>query len=85
MFGRWDADVIIHSIKYAVLWNGIHHYRPVLGKQALLRSRNCHKQRLQAIYEAGYTSYVIRDMGNYNPKFVEERFDEFIVSLSRDM
>jgi len=27
MFNGWDADVIINNIKYAVLWNGVWHYK----------------------------------------------------------
>ena len=28
--------------------------------------------------QSGYTPYIIKDMGRYNPKFVEEEFNKFI-------
>jgi len=34
-FDGWDADIIIHSDKTAILWNGIWHYKQIMKSQSL--------------------------------------------------
>jgi len=40
-----------------------------------IQNRDAIKQK--EIFAAGWKLYVIKDMGKYNQKFVEEQFDEF--------
>ena len=78
MFEGWDADVIIPSIKVAILWNGPWHYKQISKTSSLLQIQNRDKLKLAAILRCGYVAYVIKDMGRYNPKFVELEFRKFV-------
>jgi hypothetical protein len=35
IFNGWDADIIIHDIKYAILWNGAWHYKKLNKKHSV--------------------------------------------------
>lgn len=78
MFDGWDADIILPHLKLAVLWNGIWHYQKVRESHSLeqVQSRDHIKEKI--IQKCGYTPIIIKDMGKYNKKFVEEQFDQFI-------
>lgn len=75
---KWDADVMLHDHKVAVLWNGQWHYKQISKKQSLAQVQARDKIKLSVIETNGYAAYVIKDMGKYNPKFVEEEFDKFV-------
>jgi G:T-mismatch repair DNA endonuclease (very short patch repair protein) len=77
-FNGWDADVIIEDLKIAVLWNGKWHYEKITESHSLRQVQNRDKIKLKEINKAGYTSYVIKDMGKENKAFVEEEFKKFI-------
>lgn len=79
IFNGWDADIIIHDIKVAVLWNGEWHYRqnPRL-KHSLLQTQNRDVYKLKQIVSCGYTPVSIVDFGRHNKKYVEKMFEEFI-------
>ena len=82
MFNGWDADVIIHDIKYAVLWNGKWHYVEIMKKKNTLKAiQNRDRIKENEIAKANWNLYVIKDMGKYNPNFVKAKFDEFIEFL----
>ena len=81
IFNGWDADVIIHDIKYAVLWNGAVHYKPIFGQANYNRVINRDKIKLKEIERAGYIPYIIKDVGKHNDNFVQEKFNEFIKYL----
>lgn len=78
LFNGWDADIIIEDIKTAILWNGKWHYEKITKKHSVEQVQNRDKIRIDEIIKMGYTPYVIKDMGKYNPEFVEEKFNEFI-------
>ena len=40
--------------------------------------QNRYNIKIKKIINCGYTPYIIKDMGRYNPKFVEEEFNKFI-------
>lgn len=82
MFNGWDADVIIEDIKHAVLWNGAWHYKKITEKHSVKQVQNRDKIKIKEITKAGYTPYIIKDMGKYNPAFVKEQFDYFIIFSS---
>ena len=77
-FEGWDADVIIHSEKVAILWNGIWHYRQISKTQSLKQVQARDKVKTSIIEKMGYTPYVIKDMGKHNKKFVEQEFEIFL-------
>jgi hypothetical protein len=76
-YGNWDADIIVHDHKIAILWNGIWHYKQVRKNHSLQQVQSRDKIKLDVITNNGYIPYVICDMGKYNKLFVEEEFDKF--------
>ena len=76
-FDGWDADVIIHSEKTAILWNGIWHYKQILKTQSLKQVQTRDRIKTSIIEKYGYVPYVIKDMGKYNKAFVEQEFEIF--------
>ena len=76
-YGCWDADVILHEQKIAVLWNGIYHYKQVKKGQSLKQVQSRDKIKMDVIKDNGYVAYVIKDMGKHNKNFVEEQFELF--------
>ena len=76
-FDGWDADVIIHSKKVAILWNGQWHYKQITKTQSLLQVQNRDKIKMSIIEKYGYTPYIIKDVGRFNTKFVEQEFEVF--------
>ena len=78
MFDGWDADIILHKFKIAVLWNGIWHYKKVRKKQSLIQTINRDKIKCDKIISFGYEVYIIKDMGKHNPEFVEKEFEKFL-------
>ena len=78
-FDGWDADVIIHSEKIAILWNGIWHYRQISKTQSLEQVQSRDKIKMDIIEKMGYTPYIIKDMGKFNKKFVEQEFEIFML------
>lgn len=75
IFDGWDADVIIHDHKLAVLWNGAWHYKPIKKGTSLLQIQNRDKIKLDKIASAGYEAYIIKDMGKEDTKFVQDQFE----------
>jgi hypothetical protein len=81
LFNGWDADVIIHDIKTAVLWNGKWHYEKITESHSLKQVQNRDRIKLKEIVKYGYKPYIIKDMGKHNKVFVEEKFKEFICEV----
>jgi len=77
-FNGWDADVILHNEKIAILWNGIWHYKKITKKHSLKQTKNRDKLKIDEIKKCGYKPYIIKDMGRYNPKFVKKQFQLFL-------
>lgn len=84
IFNGWDADVIIEDIKYAVLWNGVWHYKKITESHSVKQVQNRDRIKINEINKIGYTPYVIKDMGKQNKKFVEVEFEKFIDYLDKE-
>ncbi len=84
IFNGWDADVIIEDIKYAILWNGIWHYKQIYKRQSLKQVQTRDKIKIDNIIKCGYTPYIIKDMGKENKKFVEQQFQIFLHELEKN-
>lgn len=82
MFNGWDADIIIHDKKIAILWNGKWHYEKITKKHSVKQVQNRDAIKIKEIINCGYTPLIIKDMGSYNPKFVEEEFKKFIGDIA---
>lgn len=83
LFNGWDADIIIHDVKIAVLWNGKWHYEYIRGNQSLKQIKNRDKIKIKEIENYGYEPYIIKDMGKYSISKVEEEFDKFILYITK--
>jgi hypothetical protein len=79
--GKWDADIIIHHLKIAILYNGIFHYKKVYKDQKLERMIVKDRLKEKIIIANGYTYYIVKDMGSFNKEFVQEQFYLFIHKL----
>jgi len=77
----WDADIIIKSIKIAILYNGIWHYKKVNKNHNIdaVQSRDKLKQKI--ILNNDYSYYIIKDMGSFKQSFVEHQFYLFLHQL----
>lgn len=82
IFNGWDADVIIHDIKYAVLWNGKWHYEKITADHSVEQVQNRDRIKINEIIKFGYTPYIIKDVGKHKESFVREEFDKFIKLVS---
>ena len=82
IFSGWDADVIVHDIKTAILWNGAWHYKKITASHSVSQVQNRDRLKIKAIGNFGYNVYVIKDDGKHNPAFVQKEFDKFITSIS---
>lgn len=78
IFNGWDADIIIHDLKLAILWNGKWHYEKITNAHSLEQVQNRDKIKQKEIEAAGYQVYEIKDMGRHNEKFVDERFRQLL-------
>lgn len=81
VFNGWDADVIIHDKKIAILWNGKWHYKKITQKHSVKQVQNRDKIKLKEIRKCGYIPYIVKDMGGKNFDFVEKTFEKFCVFL----
>lgn len=77
IFNGWDADIIIHDIKVAVLWNGKWHYEKITKQHSINQVENRDKIKIKEIKKYGYKPYIIKDMGRENKIFVESEFLKF--------
>jgi len=78
MFNGWDADIVIEDLKVAVMWNGVWHYKKITKNHSVKQVQNRDRLRIIEIEKMGYIPYIIKDMGKYNPLFVENQFNKFL-------
>ena len=78
----WDADIIITNIKMSVLYNGIWHYQQVRKNHNLNQVQTRDTIKKSIILENGYNYHIVKDMGKFNPKFVQDQFNFFIHTLN---
>lgn len=78
LFDGWDADIIIKSLKLAILWNGKWHYEKITKSHSLKQVQNRDVIKIKKIVECGFVPYIIKDMGRESQSFVEKEFINFI-------
>lgn len=62
IFNGWDADIIIHDIKTAILWNGPWHYKEMGFKgHSLLQVQNRDKIKIKEIKALGWSVSIFED------------------------
>jgi hypothetical protein len=77
----WDADIVIKSLKIAILWDGNWHRKKCNKKHNLEHVQLRDKWKREIILDNGYTYYTINDFGGFNKEFVQEQFNLFIHKL----
>lgn len=77
MFNGWDADIILPELKIAILWNGKWHYEKITKKHSLEQVQNRDKIKVAEIIKYGYYPYIIKDLGKFSIKKVNEQFEKF--------
>lgn len=83
LFNGWDADILIHDVKLAVLWNGPWHYRKITAKHSVKQVQARDAIKLIEIAKAGWTAYVIKDnVGNVDMKRIQDEFSTILVMTS---
>lgn len=78
IFDGWDADVLIHDYKIAVLWNGDWHYREMgcyNHKLQQVQNRDLYKQKL--ICRHGWKVYIVKDTSD-NPTTPEDALNSLV-------
>lgn len=83
MFNGWDADIIIPSLKVAILWNGKWHYEDIFGNLKQIQNRD--RIKYNEIVKLGYMPYIITDLGKFSTskcEFEVERFKAFLTILN---
>lgn len=86
LFNGWDADIILHDQKVAVLWNGNWHYKQIRRGTSLRKIQNRDAIKVREIETAGWTPYVIKDTGKHDRTLVEEefrKFSDFVADINR--
>lgn len=78
IFNGWDADVIIHDYRLAVLWNGKWHYEKIREGHSVLQVQNRDRIKIKEIEKYGYQPYIIKDMGRFSTKKVNDEFNSLI-------
>lgn len=67
LFNGWDADIIIHDYKLAILWNGPWHYKEMnMKNHSLLQVQNRDYLKISEIKKYGYVPLVFEDR-HYTP------------------
>lgn len=62
IFNGWDADILIHDTKTAILWNGPWHYKDMPGlKHSLKQVQNRDQIKKKEIESSGWTCLVFED------------------------
>jgi hypothetical protein len=62
MFNGWDADIIIHDTKTAILWNGPWHYRETgLSNHSLKQVQNRDRIKCDIIKKMGWNVLIFED------------------------
>lgn len=74
-FNGWDADILIHDIKTAILWNGPWHYKEMgFSNHSLLQVQNRDKIKINEIKNLGWNILIFEDRF-YTP---EQAFNELV-------
>lgn len=81
IFNGWDADVIIEDLKVAILWNGKWHYEKITKNHSVEQVQNRDNIKLMEITKAGYTPYIIKDLGKFDLEKVNTEFKLFLSKM----
>jgi len=79
IFNGWDADIIIPSLKLAILWNGPWHYTKVMKGHSYKQTLNRDLIKLSEIQKNGFGYILVKDYKNkMTPDYAFNVIQEFI-------
>ena len=78
IFNGWDADIIIHDFKLAIMWNGKWHYEKLTQKHSVEQVQNRDNIKIGEIKKCGYTPYIIKDLSGGDLNLVNMEFDKLL-------
>ncbi len=82
IFNGWDADIIIPSLKLAILWNGPWHYKKMFGSHSIKQVANRDDIKLKEINKKGWKHISVKDCDNkMSPK---QAFAQIIEDINCD-
>jgi hypothetical protein len=73
MLDGLECDIEIQSLKLAIEWNGIVHYKPIYGEEKLQKIQSIDEKKQNLAQEKGIRLIVIPDLVS-NKKYVNEAF-----------
>lgn len=77
---HWDADILIHDHRIAILWNGPWHYRKLRSKHSVEQVQRRDQIKLNRIIANSWYPFVIQDeTGQKNLTKVNSAFDEIVI------
>ena len=75
MLDGLEADIAIPSLKLAIEWNGIVHFKPIYGQQKLDNIQNKDARKLQIAINKNINLIVIPDLVS-NDKILQQAFND---------
>ncbi len=82
MLDGYEADVAIPSLKLAIEWNGIVHFKPIYSQTKLDKIQTIDAKKLKIASDKDINLIVIPDLVS-NDKILLQAFDEVKVIISR--
>ena len=82
LFNGWDADIIIHDYKIAILWNGNWHYKQISKTTPLKMVQNRDNIKIKEIENYGYIPYIIKDTGKYDEQKILKEFEKLKIFIN---
>ena len=80
MLDGLELDIWLPSLKLGIEWNGIYHYKPIRGDQALQRIQSADERKKIICKEKNIKLIVIEDMTSHK-KFIAETIDIIIKEI----
>jgi len=82
MLDGLEADVAIPSLKLAIEWNGIVHFKPIYGQSKLNNIQNKDTEKLKIASNKNINLIVIPDLVS-NDKILQQAFDDVKIIIKK--
>lgn len=79
-----ELDVFIPSLKLAIEWNGIYHFKKIRDDGFFEKTKMKDNQKIEECLELGIELYVIKDLTS-DKKFIKEETEKIIKFLKNKM
>jgi hypothetical protein len=75
-----EIDIYIPSLKLGIEWNGIVHFKPIYGEEALRKTQYRDENKLKLANTLGINLIVIPDLVS-TEKYVKEAFEKIKIII----